>query len=190
VGRNRDGRRLQETENSLAILGCAVYLVSLTAVYAMSSLSHFAKSPGRKRLFRRLDQGTIYLLIAATYTPFSIQYLQNSWWSLVLAAMWVVALFGFVSKVFFSHRVELVSTVPYVVLGWMPLLSAPAILEVMPIYVFWWMVIGGVCYTLGTLFLIYDQRIRHFHAIWHVCVIAGSACHFYGIILALGSGHA
>ena len=176
-----------DTGSLSSILACGVYLVSLMTVYAMSTMSHWARSTRWKRLFRRLDQGTIFMLIAATYTPFSIRYLQGSWWTLLLAVMWIVALLGFVSKVFFARGVELVSTVPYVLLGWMPLLAAPAILEVMPADVFSWMLIGGVCYTLGTLFLIYDQRIRHFHAVWHLFVIAGSACHFYGIVLALGS---
>jgi hemolysin III len=104
--------------------------------------------------------------------------------------MWGVALYGFIAKVFFAHRVELVSTMPYVLLGWMPAISAPAMLEVMPLDVFWWMLFGGVCYTLGTLFLIYDQRIRHFHAVWHLCVIAGSVCHFCGILSAVGGSSA
>jgi hemolysin III len=167
-----------------------VYLISLMAVYAMSTMSHIARSPSRKQLFRRLDQGSIYLLIAATYTPFSLYYFQGSWWSLLLAAMWIVAICGFVSKVLFARGVELVSTVPYVLLGWMPVISAPAMLQVMPLYVFWWMLAGGICYTFGTLFLIYDQRIRHFHAVWHLFVIAGSACHFYGIVLAVNGSQA
>jgi hemolysin III len=178
------------TGNVPAIIGCVIYLASLMAVYAMSTMSHLAWTPSWKQLFRRLDQGTIFMLIAATYTPFSLSYLQDTWWSWLLAVMWIVALLGFVSKVFFAHRVEMVSTVPYVALGWMPVIAAPAILQVMPMQVFSWMLLGGVCYTLGTLFLIYDQRIRHFHAVWHLFVIAGSACHFYGIILALGNSHA
>jgi hemolysin III len=181
---------LVENSDAVSAFGGGLYLASLMSVYAMSTMSHCAKSPNWKRLFRRLDQGAIYLLIAATYTPFSLRYLPNSWWTLLLAAMWGVALFGFVAKVFFAHRVDLVSTVPYVLLGWMPVISAPAMLQVMPIGVFWWMLLGGMCYTLGTLFLIYDQRVRHFHAVWHLFVIAGSACHFYGILAAVASGSA
>lgn len=171
--------------DAMSLIGCCAYLVSLIAVYAMSTLSHTAKSLHWKRLFRRLDQGTIFLLIAATYTPFSIVYLPNMPWWLLLSAVWVVAIWGFISKVFFAHRVDLVSIVPYVVLGWMPMISAPAMLEAMPAHVFWWMVVGGICYTVGTLFLVYDERVRHFHAVWHLCVIAGSACHYCGILFCL-----
>jgi hemolysin III len=168
-----------------SIIGCFVYLASLIAVYAMSTLSHSAKSPSWKSLFRRLDQGTIFLLIAATYTPFSIAYLPSAPWWILLAAIWAMALAGFVSKVFFAHRVELVSVTPYILLGWMPALGTPTIVQTIPLTIFLWMLIGGVCYTIGTLFLIYDEHIRHFHAIWHLCVIAGSACHFFGILLVV-----
>ena len=170
------------------IVGCFVYLASLITVYAMSTLSHSAKSPRWKSLFRRLDQGTIFLLIAATYTPFSIAYLPSTPWWILLAAIWTMAIAGFISKVFFAHRVELVSVKPYVLLGWMPAIGAPTIVQTIPLPIFLWMLIGGVCYTIGTLFLIYDDRIRHFHAIWHLFVIAGSACHFFGILLVVTAG--
>jgi hemolysin III len=149
----------------------------------MSTLSHTARSPRWKSLFRRLDQGFIYLLIVATFTPFSLAYLRSGVGWALLAAMWAVALVGFAAKVFFAHRVEAVSVVSYVVLGWMPVLAAPAMIHVIPLGAFLWCLGGGLCYTLGTLFLINDERVRHFHAVWHVCVIAGSVCHFLGILM-------
>ena len=88
--------------NLLSIIGCAVYLASLIAVYAMSTLSHSARSLQWKLLFRRLDQGSIFLLIAATYTPFSIAYLPSAPWWILLGAIWTMAIAGFVSKVFFA----------------------------------------------------------------------------------------
>jgi hemolysin III len=172
-----------------SILSCSIYLASLITVYAMSTLSHSARSPKWKLLFRRLDQGTIFILIAATYTPFSVAYLPGGPWWLLLSVVWLLAIAGFVSKVCFAHGVEFVSVAPYVLLGWLPALAAPAIAQVMPPAIFWWMLIGGMCYTVGTLFLIYDGRVRHFHAIWHLCVIAGSACHFCGVWLVVtGNG--
>lgn len=165
------------------IVGCSVYLASLVTVYAMSTLSHTATSPRWKSLFRRLDQGFIYLLIAATYTPFSLAYLRSGLWWALLGAMWSVALFGFIAKVFFAHRVEAVSVASYILLGWMPIVAAPALMRLMPMGAFWWMVGGGLCYTVGTLFLMNDGRVRHFHALWHLCVIAGSVCHFLGILI-------
>jgi hemolysin III len=164
-------------------IGCAVYLASLVCVYLMSTLSHGDWSLERKSFFRRLDQAFIYLLIAGTYTPFSLAYLRTGWWWALLGAMWFVAIVGFVSKLFFAHRVDAISIVSYVLLGWMPIMSAPALSTTLPLGAFVWMLIGGACYTLGTIFLVNDERVRHFHAIWHIFVIAGSACHFIGILL-------
>jgi hemolysin III len=172
-----------------SIVGCAVYLASLIVVYAMSTLSHSARTPQWKAFFRQLDQGSIFLLIAATYTPFSLIYLRTGLWWALLAVMWAIAIVGFVSKVFFAHRVDAASVAPYVVLGWLPGISAPQLIHFVPMSIFWWMLTGGICYTIGTLFLIHDTRVRHFHAVWHVCVIAGSACHFCGILFAIaGTG--
>ncbi len=162
-------------------IGCGVYVASLIAVYAMSTLSHSATTPEWRSFFRALDQGCIYFLIAATYTPFSLVYLRTTPWWLLLGAIWAVALWGFLSKVFFAHRVEAVSIWPCIVLGWMPTISVPALAGIVPMAAFWWMLVGGLCYTVGTIFLRYDYKVRHFHAIWHLMVIAGSACHFLAI---------
>jgi hemolysin III len=142
-------------------------------------------SPRWKSLFRRLDQAFIYILIVATYTPFSLIYLPGSFWCVVMFAMWIVALFGFASKVFLAHRVEAVSVASYVVLGWVPVIALPTLFRSAPLGAFGSMIAGGLFYTVGTLFLIYDERVRHFHATWHLCVMAGSACHFLGILLVV-----
>lgn len=162
-------------------VGCMVYVGSLIAVYAMSTLSHSAQTPEWRSFFRALDQGCIYCLIAATYTPFSLAYLRTTPWWLLLGAIWAVALWGFFSKVVFSHRVESVALWPCIVLGWMPIVSVPALVGIVPIAAFWWMLVGGLCYSIGTIFLRYDYKVRHFHAIWHILVIAGSTCHFMAI---------
>jgi len=171
-------------------IGCSVYLASLVAVYATSTLSHSFTSPRWRSIFRSLDQGFIYFLIAATYTPISLTYLRTGVWWLLLGAVWAVALYGFVSKVFFAHRVEAVSVWPYVLLGWLPIISVPTLLGLTDSTAgFWWMLVGGLCYTVGTVFLICDQKVRHFHAVWHLFVIAGSTCHFLAILMFIaGAG--
>jgi hemolysin III len=164
------------------VASCGIYLASLVAVYAMSTLSHSFAAPRIRSFFRRLDQGFIYFLIVATYTPFSLVYLRTWPWWCLLGVMWSVALWGFFSKVLFAHRVEAVSVWPCIVLGWLPVIAAPSLLHVLSPAVLWWMLGGGLLYSLGTLFLIHDNRIRHFHAIWHLFVIGGSACHFVAIL--------
>ena len=169
-------------------IGCAVYLASLIAVYATSTLSHSFTTPRWRSFFRSLDQGFIYLLIAATYTPISLAYLRTGVWWLLLGAVWSIALYGFVTKVFFAHRVEAVTVWSYVLLGWLPILSVPKLMTIVDSYNgFWLMLAGGLCYTIGTVFLICDHKVRHFHALWHLFVIAGSTCHFLAILFFVAS---
>ena len=165
------------------IAGCSLYLGSLIAVYAMSTLSHTFEDERRRSLFRALDQGAIYLLIAATYTPFSMAYLHTVPWWIVLGLVWSIALWGFVSKVVFAHRLEEVSMWPCVVLGVIPFVCVPSLVGVVSLAALWWMLLGVAFYTLGLVFWVNDRRVRHFHAVWHVLVMAGSACHFIGIFV-------
>lgn len=164
------------------IIGCGVFAVSLMAVYAASTLSHSVTSVRWKAFFRQLDQGCIYFLIVATYTPFGLSYLRTGAGWTLLAGMWAAALLGFFSKVVLAHRVHDISMWTYLVLGWLPIIAVPTLRQTVPVDTSGWMFGGGVCYSLGTLFLFYDDRVRHFHAIWHLLVIAGSACHFLGIM--------
>ena len=164
------------------VAGCGVYATCLVAMYMASMFSHIFSRPELKHWFRTLDQACIYLLIVATYTPFALAYLRSGWWWLFLGWMWTVALLGFFSKMLFAHRVEAVSIWIYVVLGWMPLLAGIPLVELVPATALWWMLIGGLFYTIGTVFLALDERVIHFHAVWHIFVIAGSACHFFSIL--------
>jgi len=165
------------------IVGATVYVASLMAVYAMSTLSHSFHTPRWREFFRALDQGTIYLLIAATYTPFSLVYLRTTPWWLLLGTVWTLAICGFIAKVFFRNRVQVATIWPCLILGWMPVISVPYLIGVVPIAAGWWMLVGGLCYTIGTIFLRYDYKVRHFHAVWHVMVLAGSLCHFLAIFM-------
>jgi hemolysin III len=164
------------------MLGCMVYVPSLIAVYAMSTLSHVCTAANLKRIFRMLDQGFIYVLIVGTYTPFSLAFLRTPPWWTFLAVMWTIAMFGFLSKILLAHRIDGVSIWIYVALGWMPVVAAFSLVGVVPEAGLWWMLIGGLCYTSGTVFLMFDNYVRHFHALWHIFVIAGSTCHFFVIL--------
>lgn len=165
------------------VLGCMVYASSLVGVYALSTLSHCCSATNLKHFFRILDQAFIYLLIAATYTPFSLAFLRTGPWWLFLAIMWTIAIFGFLSKILLAHRINSVSIWIYVVLGWMPIVAGSSLVNLVPAAGLWWMLIGGLCYTVGTVFLVFDNHVRHFHAVWHLFVVAGSACHFFVILL-------
>ena len=162
-------------------VGVGIYGASLLAVYAASTLSHLFRQPRLRRLFRIIDQACIFLLIAGTFTPVSLTYLHEGLWWLLLGLIWTIALAGFFSKAIFAHRVESVSTVLHVALGWLPVSCVKPMIGQVPGGLFGWMLAGGICYTVGTVFLQRDERVPYFHAIWHLLVIAGSALHFWGI---------
>ena len=168
------------------VISCIAYLLALIGVYTCSTLSHWYTADFRdgepQRRFRILDQAFIYLLIVASYTPFSVAYLQATWWWCVLGLMWAIAIGGFVSKIFFAHRVNQVSIWIYIALGWIPALSGMPFNQNVPADVLWNIVAGGLLYTGGTLFLFNDRKQWYFHAIWHIFVIGGSAVHFWGIL--------
>ncbi|GAB5402642.1 MAG: hemolysin III family protein [Aureliella sp.] len=164
------------------VAGCSIFSAAMISVYAMSTLSHSAFKPELVRLFERLDQGSIYLLIVGTYTPFSLVYLRTDGFWLLFGVMWTLALSGCVCKVFFPDRLNGTAVWTYVCLGWLPALAAQSLLERVPAGALWGVLIGGLCYTLGTVFLVLDNQRFRFHAIWHIFVIAGSTCHFLTVL--------
>jgi hemolysin III len=165
-------------------VGVGVYATTLVLVYAGSTLSHTFYRPAVRHFFRMLDQVCIFLVIAGTYTPFSLTYFNDGWWWLLLAAIWLSACVGIFFKVFFS-RLQNVATSAYVLMGWLPALAAREIVERVPTAVLLWLVAGGVLFTLGTLFLHKDHKHPYFHALWHILVMGGSACHFVAVLITL-----
>jgi hemolysin III len=175
--------RVRSQPEPWRLVGCCVFATSLVAVYAASTLSHSVPRLAWRRAFRILDQGCIYLLIVGTYTPFALEYLRFGWWWLFLLLMWTAALVGFLSKLLFLHRIDAVTIWSYVSLGWLPIIPAWVYMGLVPWGALTWILVGGLCYTAGTVFLVLDHRRFHFHAIWHLFVIAGSVCHFCAVFL-------
>ena len=167
------------------LAACTGYAATLVAAYAASTLSHVFKSPRLRNAFRVADQALIFLFIAGTWTPVAAAWLRTGkgWWAFN-TGMWLVAVCGFASKALFAHRVTVgtVSAGLYLLLGWSPALVAVPLVRTLPMPLCLWLLAGGVCYTLGLLFFWYDERVPYFHAAWHVLVIAGSACHYLGIL--------
>jgi hemolysin III len=166
----------------LMMMGCAVYAASLTTVFVTSALSHWAREPRVRGLFRALDQASIYLLIAGTATPFLIRYLLPSGWDWMLPLLWGLALLLAWDKLR-GHRVNSISVVSYVLLAWLPMIAARPILTAMPTGCAALVFAMGACYMLGIVFLVYDDRGRYFHAVWHVFVVAASACSSAAILI-------
>lgn len=155
-------------------VACIVFSCSMATVYFFSTLSHAVQEPVLRNRLRAWDQGTIYFLIAGTYTPFLWQDSPPGFRLAMLVAVWLAALFGFYAKVLAAHRINAVSTATYLALGWLP---AIPLVGRTPWICFVWMLAGGLCFTIGVLFLKQSSRIRYAHAVWHLLVMLGSACH-------------
>ena len=162
------------------LLPCVVYWFTLCAMYACSMLSHAVKNPAGRERVRALDQGVIYTFIAGTFTPFVYAYLSGGIRLGLIVGIWVAAASGFYSKVFAKHRVDNMTAIWYILLGWIP---AMFLLPYVPTGCFLLMALGGVLYTVGTLFLQNDHVAWCFHAIWHLMVILASACHFIAVYI-------
>lgn len=161
--------------------GCVVYGVSLISLYAASTLSHAFERPRLRHFFRTLDQVCIFLLIAGTYTPILLAFFRDGYWWTVLAGVWVLATAGILFKVLIT-RLDNVAMIFYVLLGWLPSIALRPVAFRVPTMAIGWLLLGGVLYTIGTIFLARDEKVPYFHAIWHLFVIAGSACHYVAVL--------
>jgi hemolysin III len=174
-------RVMAQYGDALQIVGVSIYGATLVALYAASTLSHSFEDPRRRHFFRTVDQVCIFLLIAGTFTPISLTYLRAGWWWALFASVWSFAALGIVMKLYFT-RLNNVAVGAYVLLGWLPVIAIKPILEIIPSGALVWLAAGGVLYTAGTLFLARDERVPFFHAIWHIFVLGGSACHYYAVL--------
>lgn len=164
------------------IVGSSVFVATAVALYAASTLYHAARDPGLRARLRLLDHAAIYLLIAGTYTPFTLVSLRGGWgWSL-FGVIWALAVAGVVFKVVALGRFPKLSTALYVAMGWLVLVAAVPMLDRLSPATLGWLLAGGLAYTAGTLFY-HGDRIRYGHAVWHLFVLAGSACH--GVAVAM-----
>ncbi len=165
---------------ALHVLSFGIYSGALVAVYVTSTLYHAVRRPRLKVRFRTLDHIAIFLLIAGTYTPFTMLVLEPAWgWSL-FGVVWTLAIAGCVFKVFFTGRFERLSVVLYLGMGWLIVLAAEPMMAVLPAPALLWIVAGGLSYTAGVSFYVWE-RLPYNHAIWHLFVLAGSACHYAAI---------
>ncbi|HXV74968.1 MAG TPA: hemolysin III family protein [Candidatus Polarisedimenticolaceae bacterium] len=164
------------------IVSFAVYGASLVSLYLFSTLYHGVRGRA-KRLFRRLDHNAIYLLIAGTYTPFVLVTLRGGWgWSL-FGVIWGLALVGIAGETLSRGAGKGLRVAVYLAMGWLIVIALRPLLERLPDGAIALLAAGGVLYSVGVVFYALDKRIAHGHAIWHLFVIAGSAAHFFAVLL-------
>ncbi|QSX78435.1 PAQR family membrane homeostasis protein TrhA [Agrilutibacter solisilvae] len=163
------------------LIGATVFGLSLLLLYVASTLYHATAHPVAKARLKVFDHCAIYLLIAGTYTPFTLIGLRGTvgWW--LFGAIWTLALSGLVFKLFYTGRFKLLSTLIYVAMGWLVLLAIVPVFRALDAWTFGWLLAGGMCYTAGTVFY-HRPALRYSHAIWHLFVIAGSVCHYVSVM--------
>lgn len=167
------------------LLGVAVYSASLFLLYLASTLYHAARRQVAKARLRVFDHCAIYVLIAGTYTPFTLGVLRGAWGWVLLVVVWVLALGGIAYKLFLLGRFPRLSTGMYLAMGWLAVVTLPTLVRVLPAATLLWLVAGGLAYTVGTVFF-HSRRIPYAHAIWHGFVLAGSVCHFVAVLTQVG----
>lgn len=171
------------------IVGTAVFGTTLVLLYSASTLYHLAPEPQTRERLRIVDHSAIYLLIAGTYTPFTLAGVRGGWGWTLFGVIWGLAGAGIVFKLFFTGRYRRVSTAIYLAMGWLVVVAAKPIIETLPGATLIWLAIGGLAYTAGVYFYL-NRRIPYGHAIWHLFVMAGSTAHVVAtatlILLAAG----
>lgn len=167
--------------NPWKIVSFGVYGAMLLLLYLCSTLYHSLRGRA-KDVCRKLDHYAIYLLIAGTYTPFTLVTLQGAWgWSL-FGVIWGMAVLGIVVDSLPCGKRRILPVVIYLAMGWLVLVAREPLLNALPAAGFAWLLAGGIFYTVGIVFYALDRWIKHGHGIWHLFVLAGSACHYFAIL--------
>lgn len=168
-------------DEPLALVALSVYGAMMIVMYLSSTLYHVVRGPA-KRLFHVFDHCAIYLLIAGTYTPFTLLTLRGAvgWW--LFATIWSLALAGILKDVFFHGRFRVASVILYLLMGWLVVVAFGPLRERLAMAGILWLAAGGLIYTLGIPFYALTKRVAHTHGVWHLCVIAGSVCHYIAVL--------
>ncbi|MFQ5549634.1 MAG: hemolysin III family protein [Gemmatimonadales bacterium] len=163
------------------IVGASVFAFTIGLLYLTSVLYHALPANRAKRVFQVLDHGAIFLLIAGTYTPFTLGVLRGAWGWTLFGLVWSVALAGVLLKSISGIRYPKFSLGLYLAMGWLILIAVKPLWVLMPAAGLLWLVAGGIAYTVGVVFFA-AVRVRYSHFVWHLFVLAGTACHFVAVL--------
>lgn len=164
------------------IVGASVFATSMILLYLASTLYHALPQGKAKRCFRVIEHSAIFLLIAGTFTPFGLGLLRGAVGWTLLAVMWGLAAAGIALKAFARQLRPVLSVGLYVVMGWLVVVAANPLLTLMPTAGLFWLVTGGMAYSVGVVFFATDTRLRYGHLIWHLFVVAGTTCHYFAVL--------
>jgi hemolysin III len=166
---------------SAEAIGATVFAVTVLLLYGASTLYHALPGQRAKRVFRVLDHSAIFLLIAGTYTPFTLGVLRGRWGWALLGATWSLAIVGITAKAVLGIRFPWLSTTVYLVMGWLVIMAIGPLWLRLPLGGWLWLAAGGVAYTAGVAFFA-AERMPYGHFVWHLFVLAGTVCHFFAVL--------
>ncbi len=164
------------------IVGASIFGVTMMLLYLSSTLYHAFPHNKTKRVFQIFDHGAIFLLIAGTYTPFTLTVLPGAWGWALFGIVWTLAILGVILKSVSGAGTSKLSIALYLGMGWLAVLAAQLLWNSLSGWGIFWLVAGGVMYSAGVLFFAYDHRIRYGHFVWHLFVLAGTACHVVAVL--------
>ena len=170
--------------NTIAVVGAAVYGFCFLLLFSMSTLYHAFQNPRAKKVLHVFDHISIYFLIAGTYTPFLLNYMMNTTGITLLCVLWGLTLIGIVFKIFFTGRFNFVSTLVYIGMGWILLFGGRQFFDAIPFDVMLMIAIGGGLYTIGAVFYLWEKLYYH-HVIWHLFVLSAAVCHYVAVLLMI-----
>lgn len=171
-------------DNIPGIVGSGIYGFCFLLLFTSSTVFHFAREPAIRRLFKVLDHISIYFFIAGTYTPFLLVYMNNSFGISLLSVLWSLAFAGVFFKIRFTGKFEIISTIIYLLMGWIMVVGGRKFFDHLPVPVLVFIWLGGGLYSIGVIFYLWD-KYAYMHATWHVFVLAAAVCHYVGILLAM-----
>lgn len=164
------------------IIGVSIFAATMVLLYLSSTIYHALPTGKAKRVFRIIEHSAIFLLIAGTYTPFTLGVLRGAWGWTLFGLVWGIALIGVALKAFERMSHPVISTGLYLLMGWLIVIAADPMYERVPLSGLLWLVAGGVAYTAGVAFFVADSRLRYGHFIWHLFVMTGTACHYFAVL--------
>ena len=163
------------------MVAALVFGASALAMFVTSVVYHSAREPERKLVLRKFDHAAIYLLIAGTYTPITLVAMRNTWGWVLFGAIWALAVFGIVAKTAVGFRFPKLSVFLYLAMGWLCIIAIRPVADSLTSTELAWVIAGGVVYTAGVPFYVWKSR-RYTHAVWHLFVLGGVACHFAAVL--------
>jgi hemolysin III len=164
------------------IVGVSIFAATMVLLYLASTLYHALPAGKAKQVFRIIEHSAIFLLIAGTYTPFTLGVLRGAWGWTLLGLVWGLALTGVALKAFERMSHPVISTGLYLFMGWLIVIAADPMYERVPLSGLLWLVAGGVAYSAGVAFFVADSRLRYGHFIWHLFVMTGTTCHYFAVL--------